>query len=99
MVDHFWFFQEIYAFHFMSVISPDLIHIKITNEITQEKSNICQKQIHDVESKVYLHTYNNEKKGRGHIKKNPGFRTRNLPRGRRTLYRLSYGAVSVPPEN
>ena len=27
-------------------------------------SNICKKQIHDVGTKVYLHTYNNEKRER-----------------------------------
>ena len=35
-------------------------------------SNICKKQIHDVGTKVYLHTYeyNNEQKGMGQIHKN-----------------------------
>ena len=45
-------------------------------------SNICKKQIHDVGTNVYLHTYNNEKRDRFIKKKNPGFRTRNLPCGR-----------------
>ena len=55
-----------------------------------------KKQIHDIGTKVYLHTYNSKKRERDRLKKkkkNPGFRTRNLPRGRRTLsrLRLSYG--------
>ena len=51
-----------------------------------------KKQIHDVGTKVYLHSYNNEKRERDRFikkkkkkKKNSEFRTRNIPRGRRTL--------------
>ena len=40
------------------------------------------------------------KKGNGTDSyKNPGFRTRNLPRGRRTLSRLSYGGCFDTTEN
>ena len=35
---------------------------KLKKKNTQKTSNICKKHIHDVGTKVYLHTYNNEKK-------------------------------------
>ena len=65
--------------------------------VLQITSNICKKQIHDVGTKVYLHTYNNEKRERDRFikKRKFGFGTRNLLRGRRTLSRLSYGGCLV----
>ena len=66
---------------------------------TMRTSNICKKQIHDVGTKVYVHTYNNEKKERDRFihtkKKNLGFRTRNFPCGRRALSRLGYKGVTT----
>ena len=67
-------------------------------------SNICKKQIHDVGMKVYLHTYNNEKRERDRFikkkkKKILGFEPATFRVIAEPSPDWAMGDVSVPPEN